>query len=128
MDTIANMLIMMKNAGNAGKACLTVPHSKLKVAILECLKRAGFIESFEAHTKRAHKAIDITLKVVDGSPRIHDVARVSKQSRRLYSPVKEIRTFKNGFGAFVYSTPKGILTDREAKKEMVGGEILFNIW
>ncbi len=126
-DPIAAMITMMKNASHAGKTTVTVPHSKLKESILECLKRSGFVASFEKKIRNERPFLDITLAAKNGD-KINDVTRVSKPSRRMYKSVKEIRMYKNGAGSFVFSTPKGILTDKEARKEMVGGEILFSIW
>ena len=126
-DPIAAMITMMKNASHAGKTTVTVPHSKLKESILECLKRSGFVASFKKKIRNERPFLDITLAAKNGD-KINDVTRVSKPSRRMYKSVKEIRMYKNGAGSFVFSTPKGILTDKEARKEMVGGEILFSIW
>lgn len=119
---------MIKNASNAGKTTVVVPHSNVKAAIADCLVRSGFIESVEKKIRNERPFLEMTLLVKEGAPRIHDVDRISKPSRRLYMGVKEIRAYKSGHGAFVYSTPKGIMTDKEAKKEQVGGEIMFSIW
>jgi small subunit ribosomal protein S8 len=121
------MITMIKNASHAGKPSVTVPHSNLKESIVDCLKRNGFIASFEKKIRDERAYLDIVLTAKNGS-RINDVTRVSKPSRRMYKGNKEIRMYKNGAGSFIYSTPKGILTDKEARKEMVGGEILFSIW
>lgn len=126
-DPIAAMITMMKNASHAGKTVVTVPHSLVKEAIVECLKRNGFVAGFEKKIRSDRPYLDITLAAKNGD-RINDVTRVSKPSRRMYKGVKEIRMYKNGVGSFVFSTPKGILTDKEARKEMVGGEIMFSIW
>lgn len=126
-DPIAAMITMMKNASHAGKTVVTVPHSMVKESIVECLKRNGFVAGFEKKIRNERPYLDITLAAKNGD-RINDVTRVSKPSRRMYKGVKEIRMYKNGVGSFVFSTPKGILTDKEARKEMVGGEIMFSIW
>ncbi|MBP6926468.1 MAG: 30S ribosomal protein S8 [Candidatus Pacebacteria bacterium] len=126
-DPIAAMITMIKNASHAGKAVVTVPHSQVKEAIVVCLKRNGFVANFETKIRDERPYLDITLAAKNGD-RINDVTRVSKPSRRMYKGVKEIRMYKNGAGSFVFSTPKGILTDKEARKEMVGGEIMFSIW
>ena len=118
----------MKNGAMVSKETVVVPHSKIKLAILECLKRAHFIDDVKALVKRDRPMIEITLRYVDGKSKISDVKRVSKQSRRMYAGVRDIKSVKNGFGVTVFSTPKGILTDKEAKKEQVGGEVLFEIW
>lgn len=127
MDQIANMLIAIKNGGLVNKATVTVPSSKMKVAILELLKKEGYIKTFHVigDTK---PTIEIVLEYVKGTSRIHGVSRVSKQSKRVYTGVKNITTFKYGHGMTVLSTPKGILSDKQARKEQVGGELLFTIW
>ncbi len=126
-DPIAAMITMIKNASHAGKTTVTVPHSKVKESIVDCLKRSGFVADYEKKIRHERPFLDITVAAKNGT-RINDVTRVSKPSRRMYKGVKEIRMYKNGAGIFIFSTPKGILTDKEARKEMVGGEILFSIW
>lgn len=126
-DPIAAMITMIKNASHAGKNTVTIPHSKMKESIVACLKRNGFVSEFEKRIRSERPYLDITISPKNGD-RINDVTRVSKPSRRMYKGTKEIRMYKNGAGSFVYSTPKGILSDKEARKEMVGGEILFSIW
>lgn len=128
-DPISAMMTMIKNASMAGKSSVTVPHSTFKESILGCLKRLNFIADFEKKTRDSRPYLVITLiETPEGAARIHDTIRISKPSRRMYKGVKEIRMYKNGHGSFIFSTPKGILSDKEAKKEMVGGEILFSIW
>ncbi|MFA6397395.1 MAG: 30S ribosomal protein S8 [Candidatus Paceibacterota bacterium] len=127
-DPISSMLIMIKNAGNASRDSITVPYSKIKHAIANCLLKEGYVKSVTKKTTKDFPVLEIGVAFRDDKPRINDVKRISKPSRRMYAGVKEIKPFKNGFGIFVLSTPKGILTDKEAKKEMVGGELLFKIW
>ena len=121
------MIISIKNANTAGKKTVSFPHSNIKAAIAECLKRAGFIMNAEKKIRHERPYIDVTISESEMS-NIHDVQRISKPSRRLYMGVKQIKPYKNGVGVFVFSTPKGIMTDKEARKEQVGGEILFSIW
>ena len=121
------MITMIKNASHAGKTSVTVPHSKVKEAIVDCLKRNGYVSDYEKKIRHERPFLDITIAAKNGN-KINEVTRVSKPSRRMYKGVKEIRMYKNGAGIFIFSTPKGILTDKEARKEMVGGEILFSIW
>lgn len=127
-DPISAMLTTIKNGSLAGKETLSLPHSKIKEAILDCLKRTGFIAGYEKKIRYERPYLDITLIKNGTESRISDVKRISKPSRRLYKGVKEIRMYKNGKGTFVFSTPKGILSDKEARKEQVGGEIMFSIW
>jgi len=129
MDVLANMLIMIKNAGNAGKDSVKVSYSTYKHAVCDALVRLGYIKA--VHKKTAKGGFDelaIELLQEGTSPRIKGLRRVSKPSRRLYSDAKSIRTIRNGFGEVVLSTPKGILGGQEAKEKLVGGELLFEIW
>ena len=127
MDTLANMLISIKNAGLVNKASVTIPSSKMKVAVLELLKKEGYVKAVNV-TEGVKPTVEIALAYANKSPRITDVKRVSKPSKRVYTGVKDIESVKYGHGIAVLSTPKGIMTDKEARKEMVGGEILFKIW
>lgn len=126
MDQIANMINMIKNAGRARHEFITVPHSKIKFAIAECLVKEGYLASVTKKTKKGFPTIELGLVYTeDGTPKISDVDRISKSSCRVYKGVKEI---KRSYGITVLSTPKGILTDKQARKEMVGGEVLFRLW
>lgn len=128
MDPISNMLIMMKNASLAGKENTIFPYSKMKMSILECLKKEGYVADIAKKVRKDHPVIEVTLMYTDNQPKISDVERVSKQSRRVYFGMKDIHTVKGGSGLLVLSTPKGILSGKNARKEQVGGEALFKIW
>jgi small subunit ribosomal protein S8 len=128
MDPIANMIIMMKNASLANKATASFPYSKMKLAISECLKKEGFISDFVKKVKKGKPIIEVNLIYVDKKPKIQEAVRISKQSKRVYFGMKDIHTIKNGAGILVLSTPKGILSGKEARKEQVGGEALFKMW
>ena len=128
MDQISNMLIKIKNASRANHDTVVFPYSKLKLSIAECLEKEGFIRNVTKKTEKGLPVIEVELIYTNDEPRIHDVTRVSKSSRRMYMGVKEIKPIKHGRGKVILSTPKGILTDVNAKKEMVGGEILLSIW
>lgn len=128
VDPISQTIINIKNANVAGKSTITLPYSKLKEALLALLKKEGFIADFSKKGKKVIKTLDVELAYVDGKPRIEGIEQISKNSRRVYSKAKEIRSVMNGYGSLVLTTPKGIMTDREAKKEKVGGEVLFKIW
>lgn len=119
----------MKNAAMVSKTTVTVPFSKLKQAIAVCLKEHGYITEVSKKTEKNNvPVLEISLAYVHGAPRINDVKRMSKPSRRTYLGVHDIRGVKNGHGMVVLSTPKGIMGDKQARKEMVGGEALFMIW
>jgi len=129
-DPIGDFIIRLKNAGNTGKASVSVPFSKMKLAIAELLSAKGYLGAVTKKSKgEILKSINIDLLYGgDGEPVISDVKRMSKPSRRLYQDAKSIKTFRKGFGMSVLSTPKGIMADVDAKKNNLGGEILFNIW
>ncbi len=128
VDTIAQLIIGLKNANNAGKASTSFPYSKMTEAVLETLHKAGFVGSLSKKGKKVFKSIDVDLLYQDGKPKIEGVQQVSKYSRRMYVKATEANSVRNGFGALVLTTPKGILVDRDARKEKVGGEALFKIW
>lgn len=127
MDTLANMLIAIKNAGLVKKSSIIVPSSKMKVAVLDVLKEEGYVKTYHA-LEGDKPTVEIVLEYKGGTPRVSDVIRVSKPSRRVYTGVKEITPVKYGHGIAVLSTPKGVMTDKKARKELVGGELLFEIW
>ena len=122
-DPISSMIIMLKNASNAGKASFVIPFSSIKLAIAKVLEKEGYVSEINKKTKNGHPALELTI-----GKKVTGVERISKPSRRMYIKVTEIRKVKNGTGTLILTTPKGIMTGVEARKEMVGGEPLFNIW
>lgn len=127
-DGIADLINALKNGNLAGKEIVVTPYSSLKVAVLELLQKEGYVDSFSKKGKKIVKNIEVALKYSGKNPAISGVERVSKFSKRIYKGVDGIRPFKNGMGIQVLTTPKGVLTDREAKKQNVGGEVLFTMW
>ncbi len=127
-DPIADMLIRIKNAGNAGKDLAEMPFSQLKESIAEVLFKEGYIASYAKKGKKVQKTLEIGIAYEGKKPRVADVARMSKPSRRFYMKAAEIKPIKNGYGLMVISTPKGIMTGNDARKAQVGGEALFKIW
>lgn len=128
-DSVGDFIIRLKNAGAVKKAIVSVPYSAFKLAIAEKLQQAGFIEHIEKKGKKVRKTLDIALKYDEsGAPAIHGVRRVSKPGRRLYRTAPHIVSVHFGRGLLLLSTPKGVLTNKEARKERVGGEALFEIW
>ncbi len=115
---------MIKNASKAGKKSVVVPYSKLKYSVASVLEKEGYISESAKKTKKGHPSLEISLS----DKKVNEVKRISKPSRRMYMGVKEIRPVRSGHGIIVLSTPKGILTGNEARKEMVGGEVMFTIW
>ncbi len=128
MDSVANLIIKLKNAGAVSHESVTVPHTKLNLAILEKLAEKGYVKSFEVKGKGIERTIEVGLVYVSGKPKIEDARRVSKLSRRVYEKSTNLRSVRRGYGLSIISTPKGILTDAEARKAHVGGEVLFQIW
>ena len=127
-DPIADMLIRIKNGGIAGKDIVEMPFSNLKEAIAKVLFAEGYISSYAKKGKKVQKTLEVGIVYEGKQPRIADVARMSKPSRRFYLSVDEIKPVKNGFGLMVMSTPKGVMSGNEARKSQVGGEALFKIW
>lgn len=126
-DKIGDLIIRLKNAGFAGKESIVLYGSKNREAIIDTLVRAGYVKAISKKKNSRMVEIAIAYKT-DKSPRITNVQRVSRNSRRVYTKFSDIRPFKNGFGSIIYSTSNGILTDKEAFKQKVGGEVLFKIW
>ncbi len=119
----------MKNGAVVSKRSVVVPFSSVKSAIAKCLQDHGFIAGFSKKTEKNNvPVLEIELAYPGGVSKISDVKRISKPSRRVYMGVHDIHTVKNGHGITVFSTPKGILSNKEAHKEQVGGEALFMIW
>lgn len=126
-DRVGDFIIRLKNAGAIGKPVISVPASKHVEEIAHKLKSLGFVADVKASKQPYH--FDVALAYDErGNHKIHGVKRVSKPGRRLYTPSTEAHAVKNGIGARLISTPKGVLSDKEARKEHVGGENLFEIW
>jgi small subunit ribosomal protein S8 len=119
---------MIKNASLVGKRSVFVPYSKIKNEIALCLKNSGYVASVSKKTKNGENFIEIELVYANDKPKIQEAVRISKQSKRVYLGVKDIHSIRNGSGILVLSTPKGILSGKEAIKEQVGGEALFKLW
>ncbi len=128
-DTVGDLIIRLKNAGVVGKATVSVPFSKLRLAVLNKLVAAGYVAAVAEKGKTVQeKTLEVTLSYENGAHRISGVKRISKPGRRLYAKVSELHPVKFGKGHVILSTPAGILTNEEAKEQKVGGEQLFMIW
>ncbi|MEN3046566.1 MAG: 30S ribosomal protein S8 [Candidatus Hydrothermales bacterium] len=128
-DPIGDTLIRIKNAALRKKEKVVTLHSKLLVKIAEILKNEGFIKSYEVKGEGVKKELVIYLKYdEEGNPLITDVKRVSKPGRRIYVTKDKIPWVNNGIGIAILSTSKGLLTDREARRLKVGGEVLCEVW
>jgi len=127
-DPISDMLIRIKNAGAVGKKTADFGYSKLKWEIAKILENNQYLGEVSKKGKKNKKLIETTLRYdEDGTPKISDVKRISKPSRRIYFGHRQIHSVKSGFGIAVYSTTQGLLTDQEARKQKLGGELLFEI-
>lgn len=124
MDTIADALIRIKNGYLAGNQKVTVRYSKIVLHILKLLEKEGFVDKV-IHDKNS---IEVSLKYTNRAPAITDLKRVSKPSLRVYRGVRMLPRVLNGFGIAIVSTPKGIMTDRDARKQKLGGEVLALVW
>jgi small subunit ribosomal protein S8 len=127
-DPIADMLARIKNALLAKRKQVIMPHSKVKEAIAKILAANNYIESFETVAKKPQSDLVINLGYQGKLPKISGVKRVSKPGRRLYSTVDKVPVALNGYGITIVSTSKGLLTDKEARQQNVGGELLCQIW
>ncbi|OGG57660.1 30S ribosomal protein S8 [Candidatus Kaiserbacteria bacterium RIFCSPHIGHO2_01_FULL_56_24] len=128
-DPIGDFIVRLTNAGAVKKQTVSVPFSMFKLAIAEKLKDIGFVKQIEKKGKKVKKTIDVVLKYDEnGKHVIQGVKRVSKPGRRLYRGASDIIPVRYGHGHLILSTPKGIKTGLEARKEKVGGEALFEIW
>lgn len=123
-DPIADMLTRIRNAQIVQKAAVTMPSSKLKIAIAQVLKDEGYIDSFAVRAEGAKSELEITLKYYAGRPVIERIERVSRPGLRIYKGRDAIPQVMNGLGVAIVTTPKGVMTDRKARQTGVGGEVL----
>lgn len=128
MDGISDLIVRIKNGSDARKETVTIPHSKIKSAILDVLEKEGFVKDIVKKGKKVQKSIEVGLVYDEYGPRVKGVERVSKLSKRIYAGSKDLKSVMQGHGVMVLTTPKGIMTDAEARKHKVGGELLFKIW
>jgi small subunit ribosomal protein S8 len=128
-DPVGDLIVRLTNAGAVKHESVSVPFSNFKLAIAEKLKDVGYVKAVEKKGKKVKKTLDVVLKYDDsGKHFIQGVKRVSKPGRRMYKSVHEITRVRYGHGSLILSTPQGIKTDKEARKERLGGEALFEIW
>jgi small subunit ribosomal protein S8 len=127
-DPIADMLARIRNASRAGHKRVDMPVSKLKAEIARILKDNAFIHDFKVLDDGRHGVLRLYLKYHEGAPVIRQVRRVSRPGRRQYSGVAELPRVRNGLGMAIVSTSRGMMSDREARKNNVGGEIIAAIW
>jgi small subunit ribosomal protein S8 len=128
-DPIGDMLTRIRNAQLRGKSSVKTPASKLRAWVLDVLQSEGYIRGYEAGTgENGHPELEISLKYFDGIPVIKELKRVSKPGRRVYSGVSDIPSVRQGLGVAIVSTPKGVMSDAQARAANVGGEVLCTIF
>lgn len=128
-DPLGDLLTRIRNGQLAGKSIIDAPASRLHANVLEVLKREGFIRTYsEQEVRPGVKSIRVELKYHDGRPVIRRIDRVSKPGRRVYSKIKDLPRVYNGLGISILSTPRGVMSDAEARAANVGGEILCQVF
>jgi small subunit ribosomal protein S8 len=127
-DPLGDMLTRIRNGQRAKKDSVMTPASKLRANVLEVLKREGYIRGYSEEELAGHAGLRVELKYFEGQPAIKHVARVSKPGRRVYSGSSELPRVRNGLGIVIVSTPKGVLSDAEARDQNVGGEVLAEVF
>ena len=130
-DPLGDMLTRIRNGQRAKMDSVISPSSKLRQRVLDVLQREGYIRGYTAENigrRSQHEGIRIELKYFEGQPAIQRIARVSKPGRRVYSGSQELPRVRNGLGITIVSTPKGVLSDAEAREQNVGGEVLAEVF
>ncbi|GAA6208782.1 MAG: 30S ribosomal protein S8 [Cognatishimia sp.] len=128
-DPIGDMLTRIRNGQLRGKSTVSSPASKLRAWVLDVLADEGYIRGYEKTTGNdGHPAIEISLKYYEGTPVIREVKRVSKPGRRVYMSVNDIPVVRQGLGVSIVSTPKGVMSDANARANNVGGEVLCTVF
>ena len=123
-DPIADMLTRIRNAQSVDKAAVTMPSSKIKVAIAQVLKDEGYIDGFAVKNESGKAELEIALKYYAGRPVIERIERVSRPGLRIYRGRDALPQVMNGLGVAIVTTPKGVMTDRKARASGIGGEVL----
>jgi len=127
-DPISDLLTRIRNAHMRSKNKVSVPSSKMRERVLEVLAKEGYIRGFATIEKDGKSEIEIELKYFDGQPVIKEINRVSKPGRRVYASVDALPSVFNGLGISILSTPKGVMSDQEARAQNVGGEVLCTVF
>ena len=127
-DQLADLLTRIRNAMTVGKNEIFVPTSKLKVGVVDVLKKNGYITSYEVVDGAPRGTLHVVINEQGQVARINEISKVSKPGRRVYSGSDELPTVKSGRGMIIVSTSKGLMTGKEARKQRLGGEILVKVW
>ena len=127
-DPLGDMLTRIRNGQQARKDSILTPASKLRANVLDVLQREGYIRGYAEEELAGQTGLRIELKYFEGQPAIQHLARVSKPGRRVYSASRELPRIRNGLGMTIVSTPRGVLSDAEAREQNVGGEVLAEVF
>ncbi len=127
-DPLGDMLTRIRNGQQAKKDSILTPASKLRAYVLDVLQREGYIRGYSEEQLAGQKGLRIELKYFEGQPAIQHLARVSKPGRRVYSGSSDLPRIRNGLGTVIVSTPRGVLSDAEARDQNVGGEVLAEVF
>jgi len=128
-DPVGDLLTRIRNGQRANKSSITAPASKLRESVLSVLEREGYIRSFERVPVRAGvEEIKVELKYNEGEPVINKIERISKPGRRVYAKIADLQKVYNGLGISIISTPRGVMSDSEARQANVGGEVLCQVF
>ena len=127
-DPLGDMLTRIRNGQQAKKDSVLTPASKLRTHVLDVLQREGYIRGYSEEELAGQKGLRIELKYFEGQPAIQHLARVSKPGRRVYSGAAKLPRVRNGLGMTIVSTPRGVLSDAEAREQNVGGEVLAEVF
>jgi len=127
-DPLSDLLTRIRNGQRAKKDSVLTPASKLRARVLDVLQREGYIRGYQEEALGQHPGLRIELKYFEGQPAIQHVARVSTPGRRVYSGAQELPRVRNGLGITIVSTPRGVLSDTEAREQNVGGEVLAEVF
>ena len=127
-DPLGDMLTRIRNGQQARKDSILTPASKLRAHVLDVLQREGYSRGYSEEELAGQRGLRIELKYFEGQPAIQHVARVSKPGRRVYSGARELPRIRNGLGITIVSTPRGVLSDAEARDQNVGGEVLAEVF
>ena len=127
-DPLGDMLTRIRNGQQARKDSILTPASRLRANVLDVLQREGYIRGYTEEELAGQKGLRIELKYFEGQPAIHHLARISKPGRRVYTGARELPHIRNGLCTVIVSTPRGVLSDAEAREQNVGGEVLAEVF
>lgn len=128
VDSIGDFLTIIRNGIMLGKPFVAAPFSRMRVNIADILKREGFVRDVRTEGEGIDKKVKVFLKYIDGESVIHEITRKSKPGRRFYEKAKSLRPVKGNLGIAIVSTNQGVMTDKQAREQCVGGEVICSIW